>query len=328
MKNLEEIVALLPEKVWLTYVDYRDSLDEHHLLLQNSIHANNLDGIYEKINEWYEEEEFQTMKLCIKELRSEMMLKFDITKKEAKEMIEHYEDDIKNDIYKRNNSDVIKDLMHNTNKFVCFYDTSYEMESESWSWDLKTIQQERQRIKKILKIRGTDKYDDSIEDMIRMASYGGQLVVYFRINVYDFINENNEPTVIKFSNPIVAVVNHSNGSGWYAELPNHKFKMPYSCENVFIEKTIKYNFTYEVCGMSSDWCDATDVEFLHTKKRTIVPTSITNKHLEKENILNKIFKNGGCTFADMDINRHKNTPYGNDYPCGKKCTECGTFWID
>ena len=33
-------------------------------------------------------------------------------------------------------------------------------------------------------------------------------------------------------------------------------------------------------------------------------------------------------FGDMNISRHKETPYRNDYPCGSRCEDCGTFWID
>ena len=38
--------------------------------------------------------------------------------------------------------------------------------------------------------------------------------------------------------------------------------------------------------------------------------------------------NGTCTFGDMDIKRYKNTSYITKFPCGMRCSTCGTFWID
>ena len=41
-----------------------------------------------------------------------------------------------------------------------------------------------------------------------------------------------------------------------------------------------------------------------------------------------VFKTGGCTAGDMDMNRHRNTYYLNEFPCGTHCPHCHTFWID
>ena len=73
---------------------------------------------------------------------------------------------------------------------------------------------------------------------------------------------------------------------------------------------------------------STIVEFSKRKQRLKIVESETNKLLEQEKKYNDTWKKGECTFGDMDITRHKNTPYQNDFPCGNKCTSCGTFWID
>ena len=330
MKNLEEIVALLPEKVWLTYVDYRDNFDEQYNTLQECVHNSNYDSLYENTDNWFQNQEFDSVKRIIKKLRKAIMSKFEIKKFKAKELIEQFDDEIKDVIYQRNNSDPIKDCFRNTSKFICFFDTGLEMESDSWSWNTKTIEKERQRIKKILKIRGTDKYDAGIEDMIRMASSGGKIVVYFRVNVQDLIPDFDaeKATMVQFENAVIAIVEHSGGSGWYTELPGYTFKIPYSSENVFIDKTIKYNFTYSVCGMSENWCDNTKITLLYEKTKLKVAESKINAELDKEAELKKRFSAGQCTAGDMDIYRHQDVYYRNDYPCGNKCPHCGTFWID
>ena len=56
---------------------------------------------------------------------------------------------------------------------------------------------------------------------------------------------------------------------------------------------------------------------------------VSNPALEREKELAEHYKKTGkCTFGDMNYSRHKNTSYRNDFPCGTKCADCGTFWID
>lgn len=325
---LEEVLDMIPKSVSLTYVDYRDNLDGYLEQMQKCIKENCLDAMYEAIDNAFMDQEWESVDSILKDVRKEIQSKYEIKKSDAKDFIETHEDTLKDVIYERNNSDTIKDLVRNTDKVICFYDTGYEMESDSWSWNEKEVIAERQRIKKILKIRGNDSYNANIEMMIRQASYGGQLVIYFRVDFTDLIDE--EAETICFGSPTIAVINTDNGFGDNTNIKRHTFSLPYNSNNVFIDKLIKYNYTYEVCGMSEDWCDDTDVSLSKKVLRKAAPVedSAINKHLEQEAKYNATFKAGGCTFGDMDINRHRNTPYGNDFPCGNKCVKCSTFWID
>lgn len=187
-----------------------------------------------------------------------------------------------------------------------------------------------------MKVRGTDKYDARIEMMIRQASYGGQLVIYFRESIdcligdYDENGKQFEPTTIKFTSPVIAIIDTSGGSGDDCWLEGHEVSMPLVRNNLFVCKCVKYSYTYEVCGMVSDWCDSTVVHWsekpLKTKS-TIEPSNL-NDAMERQAALDQIYKAGGCTSGDMNITRHRDVKYINDFPCGNKCTKCGTFWVD
>jgi len=327
MKNLqlEQLTAELPTTVSLNYVDYRDDLDEHAKKLQSCIHQNNWEAMDELLDGNWEQEN-DAVHEVLKELKNDIKAKYELKGKTAKRIIEENEDYLRDEIYNRDDSNLLKDLLRNTKRFICFYDINYEVESESWKWTDKEVQQERQRIKKQLKIRANDTYDDRIEMMIRQASYGGSLVVYFRIDVSELIGI--EATTIEFTNPEIAIINNCNGSGDNCNLHGHTFKLPYNKENVFIDETVKYNYTYDVCGMVESWCDDTEVKLSKEKVKGTIEKSKVNALMEREKILNETFKKGGCTAGDMDIKRHRKSFYRNDYPCGTKCPDCGTFWID
>lgn len=61
---------------------------------------------------------------------------------------------------------------------------------------------------------------------------------------------------------------------------------------------------------------------------SIVPVSVLNIMNEENKKYDLIFEQGKCSSGDMNINRHRAVMYVNDFPCGSKCTDCGTFWID
>lgn len=324
--ELKDVLKLLPEKISLIYVDYRDNLDEHHDLLQRCLSEGNFDELYEKADEWYMESEWQGIDYIKKELLKDLQSEFEIDEDEAEDIIEKFDDNIRDEIYERRDDDVLSDLISNTSAPIMHYDTGYEMESDSWKWTEKEVYKEMQSIKKFLGIR-TKKHNEAIEMMIRQATYGGNLLIYFKGDIEEFMKIDDSIKSIEFSDAWIGITDHCNGSGDITQLSGVSFKIPFSIQNVFYEESIKYNWTYAIAGMCSDWCDSTSYEFLKESKRE-VKLSSTNAYLEQEKKYNETFKNGGCTTGDMDYNRHRNTYYENNYPCGNKCKDCMTFWVD
>jgi hypothetical protein len=325
--GFEELKSLLPEKTYLYYVDYGDSLEHSLGAVQKSISGGDWEAIDEAVwdafDSTYEQEDYY-----LDELKKDLVRQYDMDRDGADELVDEYEEDLRDVIRDRDHSTPIEDLISNTGRLIAHYDTGYYMESGSWSWSDKEVYQEMQAIKKHLGIR-SKQYNKDIEMMVMQASGGGSLLIYFELDIEQFLASGDFKTIV-FKDAHIGVVNHYEGSGDICELPGSTIKLPFERGNVFLEESIKYNWTYSIAGMCRDWCESTKVELIEAEsKRDVVveesPTVALNK---KEEEYNKTFKSGSCTFGDMDIRRHRNTPYINDYPCGNKCVDCGTFWID
>jgi hypothetical protein len=166
--------------------------------------------------------------------------------------------------------------------------------------------------------------------MLSQASYGGRLVVYFYEKVENLINESEKDwQSISFTNPAVAIINTYNGSGDHTELNGHNFSLPFVRENLFIDQYFKYSYVSAVCGMSQDWCKDSKAVFsfekIKEKRSRLSP--LAGQAIQDRKYA-EIYRQGKCTSGDMDITRHRDVYYRNDFPCGNKCPHCGTFWID
>lgn len=325
----EFLEKIYKEDRYLYYVDRNESFSENSEQVERAIRENSLDAVYDLCDEIGGENVWNEVEDIKKSKRKEIQKELNVSKEIAKEIISEYEDMIKDIIYDSDISTPSKDMISNTNKFIMFYDLGHEVTSDSWSWTEFEISKERNQIKKVIKLKSKD-YDDMIDMMLRQASYGGQLVVYFRTNFEELITE-EEVNEIQFSGDInLAIIDTRGGSGDHCEF-KHEFKVQLNRDNLFLDKNIKYNYSYAVCGMVESWCDDTNVKLnvnKRLKKKT--ETSEINRLQEIEMKYKQSWKGGRgkCTFGDMDINRHKNASYENGFPAGNKCNKCGTFWID
>lgn len=318
--SLKEVLDLLPKRVSLYYVDYRDDLSNSLDKVQAAIHGDHeeLDEIFMDWDTW------DSVKYVLNELKDDLQSTFDIDEYEAQDILDEYEDELRDEIYNRDDSTPLKDLLRNTGRQIFFYDTG--MEVGGYTDDLN---ERIKDCKKALKIPQKNKeFDSKLSLMLQQASYGGRLVVYFRDDLDDWINLDEKKNIIHFSGKVVvAVIDNMNGSGDDTTI-NHSFSLPFNRENLFLDRTISYSYTYDVCGMCSDWCDSTEVTLLKRKIRKKAEKSSVNDHIEREKKLDEVYRNGGCTFLDMKYSRHRNVEYINNFLCGSKCKDCGTFWID
>lgn len=130
--KLENVLALLPKEVQLYYVDYNDNLDEHLDLLQECIEAKNFDTLYEKIDEWYIGSSDYEFDNILNELKEDIEYTFDI--EDASEILEEFEDEIRDAIYERDSSDILGDLLSNTSNIplrVTMY-SNYDCINSHW----------------------------------------------------------------------------------------------------------------------------------------------------------------------------------------------------
>jgi len=328
----EQIFELIPGKTSLVFVDRNDCLDDHTEMLQRCIEEKSFEEIHEKINEWYWESEESNVDDYCKEIANDLVNKYNITEEEAKEITDTNRDSIRDVLYDNCTDNTLSDLLSNTGRLIMHYDTGYYMEAESWCWKDYEIRYERIKIKKHLGIpSNVYTYNEQIDMMIQQASYGGQLLIYFNLkdSFVEFVDNLDECKSVVFKDYVFGIIDHCNGSGDICDIEiSNEAHFSLNENNFFFEKSIKYNWTYSIAGMCEDWADNTDVVLSKENSKEKIEDSPQVLLQKLETKYNQTFKDGGCTSGDMDIKRHRNTPYRNNFPCGNKCTECGTFWID
>ena len=332
MENItwEQIEELIPERVTLHYIDRNDSLGYCLPEIQKSLSAGNMNALYEKVDDAYIDDHYGFDEVK-GQLMTDMENAFDLEDDQVQEIYNLYEDDIRDAIYDRDDSSVLKDLARNTSRFPIFYDTGHYVEC-CYPLTEKGAKEELRKIKKILGIKQAHKdFDKCITQMMYNASYGGNLVVYFTDNGYDLLREiegTDKPNTIEFSGNVhIAIPNHSCGAGDHTDIP-HTFKLPFSHENLFVCKEVKYSYTYDVCGMYSNWCEGTNYKLIKTKSKKEATKSKKADYVKREAELDEVYRLGGCTPGDMKYARHRELDYVNEYPCGHRCRKCNTFFID
>lgn len=322
--TFNRVKALMNKTYHLTNVDYRDNLSDYLEVVQDAIHGNP-DGLSELINDSFVDAEFEELAYNRKELRDKIVTTFGIEEHEADAIVERYESQINDELYARDKSAPRRDLLNNTRDESIFYDTGLEFEEydvcNRFNFTVSRIR------KKLMIPKGM--FDQELKELVANASYGGRLVIYFLDKLTDLVEEDlNQFNIIHFSGQVhIAIIHNGNGSG-HDVCINHTFALPFSRKNLFIDKVVKYSYVYDVCGMCHDWCKSTNYQLATLNGVRKPKLSALHAHLERERKLEETFRAGKCTFGDMNIRRHRNTPYINSYPCGNKCTECGTFWID
>lgn len=322
-KAKEIVEKYVPEKVYLGYVDYSDSLDENPKLLQECVKENSYSPIYEM---WEDYNCDYTYQMAVEEFK-------EIEKNMADDGIfaEPYEEYIMEELYARDKFDPVNDLLKNTSEIVMFYSTGEEI-PDMYGADEEEEKEYLNEIKEILEIKN-DKYDNKILDMMYQAS-GGELRIYFTKNLNWMISdkydngETKDFTTIKFSGRIaIAIVDSMNGSGDHCFV-EADVTFPFKRSNLFVDEQVKYSYTYEICGMTSNWCYSTITIFGYEETKKEIKDSKSSEWVERQKKYNETFKAGGCTFGDMNITRHRDVYYDNNYPAGSRCPHCHTFWID
>ena len=323
--TLENVIPLLDKRYELVYIDRDSNFDDSLDKIQEAIHNQSKDELYDHCNNWWLwEAQSEGLDYAIGELKKEIVSVHGVDDEVAEEFLDANIDTIREKIEERDESSPVDDMIRNTSNPVCFYDTGVEFCETGF--DEQQLAENIDELKQTLNIQ-TDKYDKRISIMLQQASYGGRLVIYFTEDIQNLINIGDNNT-IHFQNPMIAVIDTYGGSGDSTDLHGHEFDLPLDVKNLFLDKTIKYNYTYEVCGMYDSWCYCTSVKFLKLDNVPLANKSSLYAELEVEDLYNKAFKAGGCTFGDMDMRRHRNTYYVNDFPCGTHCPKCSTFWID
>lgn len=324
--SFEELQKHFPSSFYLYYVDYRDSIEDPQLL-QKSIQKNTDEYINDLfIDDFYGYDE------AYKEIEDVIKTNYEDN---YQEILDKYNDNIRDYIYNNDKSTPCQDLINNTSDFICLYDMEYEMESESWSWNDEMIEEVIHNILEHLGLNNeeiNDLKDDftwkEMRNLVQNATYGGNLEIYFKASLDDLLTyvDNNQEYII-FDNISLGVVNHNNGSGYVTDGLNFSIKKRFNRNNLYVDKTLSYNWSHDIAGQN-DY--STVYSIIHDPTNEVIKENKTSLQLfnEQQEKYDKIYNEGGCTYGDTKFSRHRNTVYINEYPCGTKCLSCNQFWID
>jgi len=170
MNQTLQLTDYIPQYVSLSYVDYRDDLDEHEDIQEECIRSNNMEKLYEKAYEWYEEQESSNMHDYLEKTRKNME-----TDNLAGEFEEH-EDEIRELIYDRNDSDPVKDLICNSSVTNFFYSLGVEISGYLTGCSLRgeSVAMACHKVRRALHLK-KGQFDEKIEELVENATYGGEL---------------------------------------------------------------------------------------------------------------------------------------------------------
>ncbi len=317
----------MPSTVDLYYVDYRDDLSESYELLNECIAKNSFCPITEKLDEWWDFPE----RYYLEEIRKEM-----VEDGLEEEFDEHY-DDIRDWLWEHDESDPVHDLLRNTSTMAVYYDLGYS--ADGWHeaflcnpWRNTSEAQEVANIRRKLGIKKGSKQDEQLKEIISCASYGGNLRIYFTLDLENFVNfktaEEDFKTIVFKGKFAVGVIDTVGGSGWYEEI-EIDCKFPFKRENLIVSKCDHYSLE-SIFGTFSDFTRNLDEPVLSYKNesRRTVKASSAAAQLALQAEYKRVFDAGGCTLGDTDMSRHRDVYYDNNIPCGHHCPHCGQFWID
>ena len=336
----------IPQRTTLAYVDRGDTLDNKPRALNDWIHAEDNQPLWELTDEWWSEAEQWHLNQYVDELEKDLRVYFEgehISDDDHWEVEGMYEEAVEcmldpsldpwgdwvvDTIYDRNDTDLLPDLLSNTTDPALFYETG----AEAYSQD------DLEEMRVALGILGTD-FDDQLLELINHTYGGGRLLIYFNLDLADVLEAKRNGKWVKYNHiniqdPIIALVNHGEGSGDHVQLNGYTLSIPFMKENLHVCEAVHYSYTHDTCGMYDDWCSGPSVELTQVDGEQLnlfqpLPNSSSvSEHMKLEEQYEQRFREGNCSAEDRNFKRHRDVTYINNFPCGLKCPHCGRFWID
>lgn len=301
-----------PRGIDLYYVDYSDSLDGNTQAIMEFVREGYSQTLDESIFDYdlsYVWEEIERNYLH--------SLGGDVD-----ELSDDLRDFIREWCYEHDNSNYAKDLLRNTDRQLLFIDTGIEAYE-----NCENLAELKRRFGK------TEAQKHAIEWITKEQMYHSTISFYFYVDIADVVEAVHltDGEYITIDGAMIGNVTRGNGSNWLSDDDVFKLVIPKKAfiENVYADKEEGTGYGWHsICG---DWNrDGAEVNSSKTKKHgyLYIEGETSLAQLQEREYDKKWKETGTCTFGDMNINRHKDTPYENNVPCGNRCTACGTFWID
>lgn len=111
---MELVKSLMEESYTLVWTDYRDNLDGNRGLLQECLNKRSPEPLWEKVEEWCGDSEWEAAKEIMEKLKERCVLFHDSDEEEVESFFEEHDDEIRGEIYARDDSDVLMELIKHT----------------------------------------------------------------------------------------------------------------------------------------------------------------------------------------------------------------------
>lgn len=111
---MELVKSLMEESYTLVWTDYRDNLDGNRDLLQECLDKRSLEPLWDKTEEWYGDSEWEAVKGIMEKLKEKCILFHDFDEEEVESFFEEHDDKIRSEIYARDDSNVLTELIKHT----------------------------------------------------------------------------------------------------------------------------------------------------------------------------------------------------------------------
>ena len=108
------VKSLMEQSYTLLWTDYNDNLDNHLDVIRRCLDKQNCEYLLEKVDEWYSDAECEAVHGIMEKLKEECFVFNDFDEHEVDAFFDEHEDAIRDEIYSRNDSDVVKDLIRYT----------------------------------------------------------------------------------------------------------------------------------------------------------------------------------------------------------------------
>ena len=112
--TLDFIKSLMEPAYTLVWTDYDDNLDNHRGLIQKCLDSKSREHLWEEADVWYSDAEWEAVRGIIAKLKEECTVFNDFDEEDVDDFFDEHEDEIRDEIYSRNDSDVIKELIMHT----------------------------------------------------------------------------------------------------------------------------------------------------------------------------------------------------------------------
>ena len=112
--TLDFVKSLMEPSYTLVWTDYNDNFDNHLDIIRKCLDRRNCDCLWEKAGEWYGDAEYEAVHGIMEKLKEECFVFNDFDEHEVDAFFDEHEDAIRDEIYSRNDSDVVKDLIRYT----------------------------------------------------------------------------------------------------------------------------------------------------------------------------------------------------------------------